>query len=142
VGAGSPWAVKVFVRHRDDDPQESCPAEDFLLNICPESVRDDLEAIVDAVAESPPPQFTGGGMWEAMHGRMAGFYEARTRGPDRRLYRLFCILERDAPGLDGPAIVVIDGLVKPVGTAATAAEYERIRALGDEYRSRVPRNAF
>ena len=75
---GAPWAVKVFVRHRDDDPQESCPAEEFLVRACPESVSDDLEAIIDAVAESPPPQFTGGGMWEAMHGDMAGVL----RSPD------------------------------------------------------------
>jgi hypothetical protein len=97
-----PWAVKVFQRHRDDDPTERCPAEEFLTTECPESVRADLIAIVDAVAESPPPQFTGGGMWEVMHGGMAGFYEARTRGPDRRLYRLFCLLEREAPGAGWP----------------------------------------
>jgi len=81
-------------------------------------------------------------MWEAMHGAMAGFYEARTRGPDRRLYRLFCILEREAPGLDGPSIILIDGLSKPVNTALSSADYSRVKALGDEYRKRVPRNAF
>jgi hypothetical protein len=79
-----PWAVRVFQRHPDDDPDERCPSEDFLNTECPDSVRDDLIAIIDAVAASPPPQFTGGGMWEAMHGQMSGFYEARTRGPDRR----------------------------------------------------------
>ena len=132
----------MFVRHRDDDAQEHCPAEDFLDNTCPESVKDNLVAIIDAVAESPPPQFSGGGMWEAMHGEMAGFYEARTRGPNKLLYRLFCILEQDGPGLRGPAIVVIDGLVKPVRTVARAADYERVKRLGDEYRRRIPRNAF
>lgn len=81
-------------------------------------------------------------MWQAMHGEMAGFYEARSRGPDRRLYRLFCILEREAPGLDGPAIVVIAGLAKAVGTAVSSADYARIRTLGDEYRQRVPRRAI
>jgi hypothetical protein len=136
-----PWAVKVFQRHRDDDPNESCPTEEFLDTECPESVRDDLIAIIDGVAASPPPQFTGGGMWEAMHGQMSGFFEARTRGPNRRLYRLFCLLEREAPGLDGPSIIVIAGLSKPVGVALTAADYARIKALGDEYRRRVPRNA-
>ncbi len=79
-------------------------------------------------------------MWEAMHGEMAGFYEARTRGPDRHLYRLFCILEREAPGLGRPSIVVIAGLSKPVGTAFTPADYAALRRLGDEYRRRVPRN--
>lgn len=135
----SAWDVKVFQRHRNDDPRETCPGEEF-LDACPDSVAADLIAIVDAVAASPPPQFTGGGMWEAMHGAMRGFYEARTRGPDRRLYRLFCILEREAPGLDGPTIVVIAGLSKPVGTAFTDADYAQVRQLGEEYRRRVPRS--
>src|SRR5438876_8805649 len=80
------------------------------------SYGEDVNAIIDAVAESPPPQFTGGGMWEAMRGAMSGFYEARTRGPNRRLYRLFCLLERESPGLDGPSNVVIAGLSQPVCT--------------------------
>jgi hypothetical protein len=133
------WEVVVFQRHRDDDPSESCPAEEF-FDSCPNSVAADLIAIVDAVAASPPPQFPGGGMWEAMHGRMRGFYEARTRGPDRRLYRLFCILERDAPGLSGPSVVIVTGLSKPHGTRFTAADYETVRQLGEEYRRRTPRN--
>jgi hypothetical protein len=138
---GRPWDVLVFRRHRDDDPRGAWPAEEF-LDECPESVRDDLTAIIDAVAESPPPQFTGGGMWEAMRGEMSGFYEARTRGPDRRLYRLFCILEHEAPGLKGPSVIVVAGLSKPVNSALSPAEYGHVKALGDEYRRRVPRNAF
>jgi hypothetical protein len=135
------WEIVVFQRHRDDDPNETCPTEEF-FDLCPRSVVDDLTGIVDAVAESPPPRFTGGGMWEAMHGQMRGFYEVRTRGPDRRLYRLFCILERDAPGLDGPSIVVIGGMSKPAGTAFTPTDDEVIRRLGDEYRRRSPRNVI
>ena len=137
-----PWAVRVFVRHPEDDPAGSCPAETFLNDFCPENVRDDLIAIVDAVAASPPPQFTGGGMWEAMHGDMQGFYEARTRGPDRRLYRLFCLLENPVAGEDRPAIVVIDGRSKPVGEVLPKADYAQVRALGEEYRRRLPRRAF
>ena len=133
------WDVKVFQRHRDDDLDESCPAEQF-LDECPDAVAADLIAIVDAVAESPPPQFSGGGMWEAMRGAMRGFYEARTRGPDRRLYRLFCVLERDAPGLERPSVVVICGMSKPHGTPFSEADYARVRRLGGEYRRRVPRN--
>ncbi len=134
-----PWDIRVFQRHRDNDPNESCPAEEF-LDRCPPAVATDLIAIVDAVAEAPPPQFTGGGMWEAMHGTMRGYYEARTRGPDRRLYRLFCLLEREAPGLDRPSIVVIAGLSKPVGTAFTESDYSAVRQLGDEYLRRSPRS--
>jgi hypothetical protein len=136
------WAVKLFERHRDDDPSGSCPAEAFLMNDCPDGVCIDLQAIVDAVAASPPPQFTGGGMWEAMHGDMAGFYEARTRGPNKMLYRLFCVLEQDGAGLGGPTIVIIDGMAKKIGTTFTKAEYARVKALRDEYYSREPRNAF
>src|SRR6266542_1002457 len=135
------WEVVVFQRHRNDDPCEACPAEEFFAE-CPPSVARDLSAIVDAVAEAPPAQFTGGGMWEAMHGRMRGFYEARTRGPDRRLYRLFYILERDGSGLDGPAVVIVGGMSKPAGTAFTDADYEIIRRLGDEYRRRSPRSVI
>jgi hypothetical protein len=72
----SAWDVRLFQRHREDDPAETCPAETF-LDECPESVAADLIAIIDAVAEGPPPQFRGGGMWEAMHGAMRGFYEDR-----------------------------------------------------------------
>ena len=81
-----------------------------------------------------------GGMWEAMHGTMRGYYEARTRGPDRRLYRLFCILEREAPGLARPSIVVIAGLSKAHGRVFSEAEYSLVSRLGDEYRRRTPRN--
>jgi len=133
------WEILVFRRHRDDDPAESCPAESFLL-ACPDAVAKDLFSIVEAVAAAPPPRFPGGGLWEAMHDSMRGFYEARTRGPDRRLYRLFCILERDAPGFDGPSVVVIGGLSKPVVTAFSDADYAEIRRLGDEYRRRSPRS--
>ena len=131
--------IKVFQRHPDDDRGQTCPAEQF-LDACPAAVAADLIAIVDAVAAGPSPQFTGGGMWEAMHGSMRGFYEARTRGPDRRLYRLFCVLERDAPGLDGPSIVVVAGLSKLINTAFTDADYELVRRFGEEYRRRVPRS--
>ncbi len=129
----------LFQRHPDDDPPETCPAEAFLDN-CPDSVAVDLIAIIDAVAAGPPPQFRGGGMWEAMHGSMHGYYEARTRGPNRRLYRVFCLLEQDAPGLERPSVVLITGLSKPVGAAFSEADYARVRRLGDEYRRRTPRN--
>ena len=79
-------------------------------------------------------------MWEAMHGAMGGYYEARTRGPDRRLYRLFYLLERDAPGLERPSIIIICGMSKPHGSAFSQADYARVRALGDEHLRREPRS--
>lgn len=91
---------------------------------------------------APPPSFSGGGMWEAMHDEMAGYYEARTRGPDRRLYRLYCILEREEPGLRYPSLVVIAGLAKPNETSFRDADYARVRRLGEEYRRRTPRSVL
>lgn len=133
------WQIVFFKRHRDDDPGESRPGRRFLES-CPGKVAAKLVAIIDAVVAAPPPQFSGGGMWEAMHGDMAGYYEARTRGPDKRLYRLFCLLEREVPGLEHPSIVVIGGLAKPVGTKFSDTDYAAVRRLGDEYRQRSPRS--
>jgi hypothetical protein len=135
----SAWDIKLFQRHPDDDPSEHCPAEAF-FDSCPDPVAADLIAILEAVAAGPPPRFRGGGMWEAMHGAMRGIYEARTRGPDRRLYRLFCLLEREIPGLDRPTVVLLCGLSKPLGTTFTDADYAGVRTLRDEYVRRIPRN--
>lgn len=135
----SSWAIVYFRRHLEDDPTRAAPARAFLV-ACPGGVRADLVAILKAVAEAPPPRFAGGGQWEVMGGRMRGFYEARTSGPDGRLYRLFCVLERAALGLAGPSVVLIDGASKRRGTAFTDAEYESVKRLGEEYRGRVPRS--
>ena len=83
------------------------PAIDFFDQV-PTKVRAEMQAVLEAVAAAPPPAFSGGGKWEVMHDDMAGFYEVRVRGADRRNHRLFCILERDAADLGGSSIVVID----------------------------------
>ncbi len=72
---------------------------------------------------------------------MAGWYEARLRF-EKRLYRLFCLLERDAPdlGLDRPSIIVIEGMDKANETAFRPRDYAHVRELGDEYRRRLPRS--
>lgn len=103
-----------------------------------------MVAVVRAVADAPPPAFSGGGKWEAMHGEMGGFYEVRVDGPKRRHYRLFCVLEREgaAVGLGGPGLVLITGKDKPFQTVLSAADYAEVRALGDEYRRRVPRSVM
>lgn len=135
--AAAHWEVVYFVRHRDDDPAQTAPGREFLLG-CPDGVRADLRNIVIAVAEAPPHRFAGGGMWEAMHGDMAGFYEARAmRG--QMLYRLFCVLERD-PANGRNLLVVIDGAAKPKRTAIPATVYARVREHGAEYRGRTPRS--
>ncbi len=103
-------------------------------------------AVLDAVAEAPPPQFSGGGKWEAMHGTMGGYYEVRSTGPNREQFRLFCILENADEtelarrGLPEPAIAVISGMRKPWRTVFTDADYQRVRDMGDAYLASYPRH--
>jgi hypothetical protein len=48
----------------------SVPAVEFLAG-CPTKVAANLLAVLDAVAEAPPPQYSGGGKWEALCGASA-----------------------------------------------------------------------
>jgi hypothetical protein len=86
------WAV---VYYKDGDG--AIPGELFLES-CPVGVEAKIQAVLTAVADAPPPSFSGGGMWEAMHGEMTGYYEVRVSGPRREQFRLFCLLEREPPG--------------------------------------------
>jgi hypothetical protein len=74
------WGV---VYYADEDGV--APALRFLVK-----VRAKLVAVLEAVRAAPPPTFSGGGKWEAMHGAMGGYYEIRVTGPGRQHYRLFC----------------------------------------------------
>lgn len=110
------------------------------------SVRAKLLVVLEEVRKAPPPKFSGGGFWEAMHGSMSGYYEIRRTGPSRSQYRLFCVLENGSDpelkrrGLDRPQIVVINGLMKPVATLFSEREYKKqVRNLGDDYFSTKPR---
>ena len=136
-----PWLIHFFARHSEDDPARTVPGREFLL-ACPDKVRATMFAVLKAVAEAPPPAFSGGGKWEAMHGQMKGFYEVRVDGPKRHHYRLFCVLERDEPALKlgGPSIVILTGLDKPFRTTLSDPDYATVRQLGVEYRKRVPRS--
>jgi hypothetical protein len=140
-GVAAPWLIHFFQRHSDDDPNESVPARDFLLG-CPDKVRQVMLAVLMAVAEAPPPSFSGGGKWEAMHGEMSGYFEVRVDGPKRHHYRLFCLLEQEdgALGLGGPSILLITGKDKPFQTVLSQRDYEDVRRLGQEYRARKPRS--
>ena len=137
----APWRIHFFQRHAEDDLAQAVPGRDFLER-CPVAAR--IAAVLKAVAEAPPNAFAGGGYWEAMHDTMAGFYEVRVDGRDWRHHRLFCVLERDGArvGLGGPSIVVITGMDKPFRTTFNERDYARVRQLGDEYRSRVPRSVL
>jgi hypothetical protein len=120
------------------------PAVDF-VDGCPTKVAANLFAVLDAVAEAPPPQYSGGGKWEAMHGTMGGYYEVRASGPRREQFRLFCLLENADEaelrrrGLPGPAIAVLTGMRKPWRTAFTEREYQAVRALGNDHTTNLPR---
>lgn len=136
----SAWGIVYYVAG-----DGSVPAEDF-LDSCPTKVEANLLAVLEVVRAAPPPAFSGGGKWEAMHGTMGGYYEARATGPGRRQYRLFCILDNTDPdglserGFDSPHIAVINGMSKPVGELFTDAEYKReVRNPGVRYRATFPR---
>jgi Phage derived protein Gp49-like (DUF891) len=127
------WRIHFFRRHADDDAAKTTPALDFLESL-PVKVAAEIHAVLDAVAEAPPPAFSGGGKWEAMHGDMAGLYEIRVQGGGRN-HRLFCVLDR-GDDLGGPSIVCIGGLSKPPREAADSKDYRRVRRFADEFRKR------
>jgi hypothetical protein len=140
-----PHEVVYFRRHADDDPARSIPGREF-LRLCPASVRAKFVAVLVAVAAAPPHRFAGGGYWEAMHGDMAGWFEVRVDGPKpgggkgRHHYRLYCLLDYDAEGVDKPLLVVITGLDKPFRTTLSKHDYAAVRDLGTEHRARNPRS--
>jgi hypothetical protein len=122
----------------------TAPGADF-LDGCPAKVRGTILAVLDAVAAAPPPSFSGGGKWEAMHGDMGGYYEIRITGPSREQFRLFCLLENaeertlSTRGLRGPAIAVITGMRKKTGTLFSDRDYAKVRQLGSDHIAQTPR---
>lgn len=138
-GEQIPWAI-VYYTAADG----TTPALEF-LDRCPGKIDAQFAAVLDAVAAAPPPRFSGGGKWEAMHGAMGGWYEIRLTGPGREQFRLFCLLENGTRdeltrrGLPQCAIAVITGMRKPSGRTFSEREYQRVRVLGDEYQRNYPR---
>lgn len=134
------WGV-VYFKTKDG----RVPAEDF-LDACPAKIEARFYAVLEAVRAAPPPQFSGGGYWEAMHGDMGGFHEIRLTGPGRRQYRLFCLLDNADPaelrkrGFDQPQVAVIAGMVKESGKKFSDRDYAKVRALGNQYTSQSPRS--
>lgn len=128
------WLIHFFRRHEQDDPARSVPALDFLEGL-PIAVAAEIHAVLDAVAQAPPPAFSGGGKWQAMHGDMAGFYEVRVPTSIEN-HRLFCLLERNADDIGGPSLICISGSTKPVRAPARPRDYAQARKLRDEFRRR------
>jgi hypothetical protein len=133
------WGIVYYA-----DEQGRVPAEEF-LDSCPSKIDARFNAVLEAVRAAPPPSFSGGGYWEAMHGEMGGYYEIRLTGPGRRQHRLFCLLDSGSDaelaerGFDEPKIAVLTGLVKPPGTKFSNADYRRVREVGNAYRGTLPR---
>lgn len=127
-----PWLIHFFQRHRGNDPARPVPTIDFLDGL-PDKVAAEIQAVLEAVAAAPPPSFSGGGKWEAMHEDMAGFYEVRVHGGGAN-HRLFCLLDRNADDLGGPSLICLDGLSKPVRSAASPRDYRRVRQYAAEFR--------
>ena len=138
-GEEESWDV---VYYRQADGQT--PAIAF-LDGCPVKLQARFDAVLDDVAAAPPPRYSGGGRWEAMHGDMGGFYEVRLGGPSREQFRLFCILDNGSAqqlrdrGLTRPAVAVITGMRKPFMTVFDEHDYAGVRRMGDEYRAQLPR---
>ena len=129
-----PWLIHFFQRHADDDRSRRTPAIDFLGGL-PDKIVAEIQAVLEAVAAAPPPSFSGGGKWQAMHDAMAGIYEVRVQGGGAN-HRLFCLLERNGDDLGGPTVVCLGGLSKAVRSAASPRDYRRIRQYADEFRKR------
>lgn len=134
------WGIAYY-----ESADGAVPGADF-LDACPRNVEAKILAVLNAVRAAPPPAFSGGGMWEAMHGDMGGYYEIRVTGPGRRQYRLFCRLDNGTEeelaerGFDVPQVVAINGLVKPVGVLFRDRDYKtHVRDLGDRYLRLTPR---
>jgi hypothetical protein len=134
-----PWSI-VYYRASDG----TVPALEF-LDGCPVAIDAQFTAVLDAVAAAPPPRFSGGGKWEAMHGTMGGWYEIRLTGPGREQSPLFCVLENGTEsqlasrGLQRPAIAVITGMRKPWRTTFSERDYKRVQYLGGEHQQNKPR---
>ena len=124
----SPWLIHFFEQSSNVVPTL------VFLDALPDKVVAKIQAILDAVAEAPPPAFSGGGKWEAMHGAMSGIYEVRVQGAGQN-HRLFCLLERDASDLGGSSIVCLGGLSKPRREAADPKDYEQIIEYRVEFKS-------
>lgn len=119
------------------------PALDFLGDKkLPDAVREELLVTVTAVAEYGPTRFpTSTNRWRLMHKPtkkgevdLSGVCEARDKHKNI-LYRLFCVLDRDAAkhGWPLPSLVLISGARKPVRTEMSQKEYKMVDRYRNDY---------
>jgi hypothetical protein len=134
-----PWAIVYY-----KTPDGTVPALEF-LDDCPGTVDAQFTAVLDAVAAAPPPRFSGGGKWEAMHGTMGGWYEIRLDRARARTAPAVLLPENGTSdelarrGLPRPAIAVITGMRKPWRTVFSERDYQRVRELGRDHQQHYPR---
>ena len=137
LSSGASWDPQFFKR-TDRRAHPAVPALAWLQTV-PDEVEAELIATIDAVVAGPPPSFRGGLRYQPMRDDMTGWFEARTKHR-KTLYRLFCLHDREAPGLPRPALVMITGGAKPNESAFSSAFYRSVRSLGAEYLASNPRS--
>jgi hypothetical protein len=128
------WQIAVY-----ETADGKRPALDYLgAAEIPDQPRRELLLTVLAVAEMGPLNFpTGTKRWRLMRkpakrGKvdMSGIFEARDQHR-RVLYRLFCLLDRDAP--KHSAIVLLGGGIKPERTEMPQRVYRAIDSHREDY---------
>jgi hypothetical protein len=94
-------------------------------------------AVVQVGPVGPLAFPTGTNRWRLMHKPskkgevdMSGIFEARDEH-NRVLYRLFCLLDRNAPA-HGPALVLLGGGSKPARTEMAQRVYRTIDGYRDD----------
>ena len=115
------------------------PLGEEYLNSCPRGIRGRFLTSLVAISEAPPFRFSGGGLWEAMHGEMTGWFEVRINSNKSNHYRLFCVLDHEALNYEERLLVVITGRTKRYRTTLEPSDYRKIKKLGVEYFSQNPR---
>ena len=134
--AARAWQIAVY-----ETENGKRPALEYLCGAkVPDQPRRELVLTVLAVVQIGPLEFpTGTKRWQLMHkpskkGQvdMSGIFEARDQH-DRALYRLFCVVDRQAIG--GPAVVLLGGAIKPDRTEMPQRVYRTIDGYREDYRA-------
>lgn len=121
----------------------SRPAVDYLKSTgMPDTVRRELLVTIAAVTQVGPPRFpTSTARWRLMRKDkkkgapdMSGICEARDKQA-KMLYRLFCVIDRDAPehGLAAPSLVLLGGATKPDNSVVPVSEYRMVDRYRNDY---------
>ncbi len=115
------------------------------FEVLPKPRREQLLAWAETIRRWPegPYAFPPGPTWQPMRDEAAGCFEIRDEH-DKKLYRLFCVIDRNAVenGLTHPVVCYLDGATKAVGSALPKATYQRLGALRRAYLATNPRRVL